>query len=266
MDIFNEVVCVQMDYIDGRLEANVEKAIGFIQKIRSENSHAALVVFPEMALFGYDRLELLDTLSQEEVNSALGLIAAECSKANLQVVIGGPFIFYNEEGKRIVENAVYFTSSKGEVQHIYSKAHLISSEKDFFEANQSFAVCNTALGKTGFLICWDSAFAEMGRFYGMIKVDAIIVIAAWEAPYLHQWQLSVEGRSFDNSVPVIATNRVGSTEQNSFFGHSIITDSLGNVVAENTSEKEGYISAKITGLRKTEELEQFGSPIAELMM
>lgn len=266
MDIFNEVVCVQMDYIDGRLEANVEKAIDFIQKIRSENSHAALVVFPEMALFGYDRLELLDTLSQEEVNSALGLIAAECSKANLQVVIGGPFIFYNEEGKRIVENAVYFISSKGEVQHIYSKAHLISSEKDFFEANQSFAVCNTALGKTGFLICWDSAFAEMGRFYGMIKVDAIIVIAAWEAPYLHQWQLSVEGRSFDNSVPVIATNRVGSTEQNSFFGHSIITDSLGNVVAENTSEKEGYISAKITGLRKTEELEQFGSPIAELMM
>lgn len=265
MDIYDEVVCVQMNCKDGALNENTEKIISFLQKIRNEKAHGVLAVFPEMALFGYDRLEQLKDISQKDIDFCLNAIASYCSELKIQAVIGGPYIYSDKQNKKIVENAVYFISTEGEAHHIYSKAHLIASEKEYFEPNQSFAICKTALGKTGFLICWDSAFCEMGRFYGLSKVDAIIVIAAWEAPYLHQWRLAVEGRSFDNSVPVIAVNRVGDSGKNNYFGHSIITDRMGNVVAENTSGKEGFISARINGLKNSKELESFGSPIAEIM-
>jgi N-carbamoylputrescine amidase len=63
----------------------------------------------------------------------------------------------------------------------------------------------------------------------------------------HIWQRAMQGHAVSNHVPVIAANRIG-TETNpasgtaqSYYGHSFIADSEGNLVQEMDNKSEGVI-------------------------
>lgn len=92
----------------------------------------------------------------------------------------------------------------------------------------------------------------------------MIVSAAWELPYRRQWELAVGARSFDNSIPVIASNRIGRDGTAEFLGNSLITDCMGEIAAENVSGREGFVIARADMLFCKEKRKSFGSQIDEL--
>jgi predicted amidohydrolase len=252
------VAAVQMNSVDGDIESNTAHIIDFVTKLKNADKKIVLAVFPEMCLYGYDRLEeISDLYTQEDILGSLEEIARVSRNCGLELVIGAPLIC--DKG---VENSLYFISNCGKVSHLYSKTHLINSESGVFTAGKQFCVSNTALGKAGFLICWDTAFAEASRLYARADVKLIIAGAAWEKPYTHQWKTAVCGRSFDNGVPIIGANRVGKNSSNNFCGHSVITDRMGNILSEADGEQEMFITAPVSELFGLDI--EFGLPLNEL--
>lgn len=251
---------VQMDCRTAALKENTEHIIELLRRMKQEEPEILLAVFPEMALYGYDELEQIAVrTSRKEIEGCLKRIGTECKKLQINAVAGAPY--FGETG---LENALYFLGADGTVEHVYSKQYLIEPERKVFVPGNSGEVYKTSFGSLGFLVCWDSAFPEAARVYGMAGADLMIVCAAWEAPYGRQWELAVCARSFDNDIPAIAANRIGRDGALSFAGRSMITDCMGNILTEETEGKEGYIIAELGKLYSREKRKGFGSQIEEL--
>lgn len=251
---------VQMDCISGNIKENAEHMIRMIEKMKREEPGIVFAVFPEMALYGYEKLEeIAIRFRQWEITECLKEIAITCEQLQLDAVVGAPYI-----GGLGVENALYFLNTKGKVQRVYSKIHLIGAERAVFVPGDSYGICNTSFGKIGFLICWDSAFPETARVYAKAGVKLLVISAAWENPYGRQWELAVCGRSYDNDLPVIASNRIGKSGGLEFAGKSMITDCLGNIIAKEAESKDIYIIADLQQMFSKEKRQGFGSQIEEL--
>lgn len=251
---------VQMNCEEGNLTNNTIRIAAWIQKICREAADISLILFPEMILYGYSRFEEISKrFEQKDIDLCLNELAKKCVACQVNIVVGAPKI----EGKR-VENALYYIDLNGRPRHVYSKVHLIENERMYIHASDYYTICETPLGKTGFLICWDSAFSEAARLYKKLQADAIIVCAAWEEQYLWQWKLAVAGRSFDNSVPVFGSNRVGNNGYVHFAGHAMITDCMGNIVKELKSKTDDYLIVDIEQAKNKLKLKEFGSPYGEL--
>ena len=254
------LAAVQMDCIVGDIKQNTSHAIRLLENLLEKEPDIVLAVFPEMALYGYEKFEdLKRKYTQKEIDHALLTIAAVCKTNQVEVVIGAPY--YHTSG---IENALYYISDTGAIQQVYAKTHLIEAEQNCFQPGDTYSILETPLGKVGFLICWDSAFVEPARLYAKSGVDLLIVSAAWEAPYERQWELAVCGRSFDNSIPVLAANRVGEDGNCSFFGQSLITDCMGNICTDNIGNQEGFVITEWTEVSDARKREDFGTQIKEL--
>lgn len=254
------VAAVQMECITGEIRENSIHIIRLLEQMKQKQPEVVLAVFPEMALYGYEKLEEISTrTSPSEIEENLKEIASVCQAQRLNAVVGAPYF-----GKTGLENALYFLNIQGVVQHVYSKMHLIETEKNVFVPGKSYGICQTPFGKIGFLICWDSAFPETGRTYAGAGVRLLAVSAAWENPYERQWELAVCGRSFDNDISVAASNCIGKSGGLRLAGQSMITDCLGNILAEKTDGREGFITADLDQMLTKEKRRGFGSQIEEL--
>ncbi len=58
-----------------------------------------------------------------------------------------------------------------------------------------------------------------------------------------RWQRAMVGHAVSNVIPVIASNRVGSEGQQTFYGHSFIADVSGEKIKELNRQEEGFILA-----------------------
>ena len=254
------VAAVQMECITGKIKENTAHIIQFLKKMKQEQPEIVLAVFPEMALYGYEKLEEISIrTSQPEIEENLKKIASVCEKLQVNAVAGAPYF-----GKTGLENALYFLNTQGKIQHVYSKMHLIEGERNVFVPGKSYGVCQTSFGKIGFLICWDSAFSETARMYAKAGAELLLVSAAWESPYERQWELAVCGSSFDNDIPAAASNCIGKSGGLRLAGQSMITDCLGNILAKETEDGEGFITARLEQMLAKEKRQGFGSQIKEL--
>lgn len=145
-------------------------------------------------------------------------------------------------------NSLYFFNTNGDFKKVYSKKHLIDAEINYFSPGNEYGICHTSLGKAGLLICWDSAYPEEAKHYSDKNVDFIIVSAAWELPYTRQWELSTATRSFDNHIPLVASNRIGTDSNCTYLGNSTIYDNIGNTVSAATDMSECFVTAEFKSL------------------
>ena len=79
------------------------------------------------------------------------------------------------------------------------------------------------------MICWDTAFPEVARIYGLKGADLLIVSTNWEDPYEEEWdptKINSHEEDWDLIITTIrslmvAANRVGDDGKVlSFFGRS----------------------------------------------
>ena len=98
------VAAVQMDCVPGNIKENTRRIIRFLEKMKKEEPGILFAVFPEMALYGYERLEEISMrYQQQEITKYLEEIAVVCKKLQLDAVVGAPC--FGEAG---LENALYF--------------------------------------------------------------------------------------------------------------------------------------------------------------
>ena len=82
-------------------------------------------------------------------------------------------------------------------------------------------------GCAGLAICYDLRFPELFRRYALEGARLLILPAAWPHPRRMHWRTLLRSRAIENQWFVAACNRVGTTEDVSFFGASAVIDPWG---------------------------------------
>ena len=175
----------------------------------------------------------------------------------LSVVL--PTSFF-EKDNNTYYNSLAVIDADGSISEPYRKSHIPDGpgyeEKYYFHpGNTGFKVFETKYAKIGVGICWDQWFPEASRIMALNGAELLFYPTAIgsepDTPELDSrdsWQLVMQGHSAANTLPVIASNRIG-TETNekfsmTFYGSSFITDGTGVKVKECSSDREEYIIHK----------------------
>jgi len=176
--------------------------------------------------------------AMQEVASRLGVVV--------------PASYYERDGQHYY-NSMALVDADGSVLGTYRKSHIPDGpgyeEKFYFRpGNTGFKVWSTRFGRIGVGICWDQWFPEAARAMVLMGADVLLYPTAIgsepEDPGLDTrrlWQRAMLGHAISNLVPIVAANRTGTEDGQSFYGHSFISDHFGDIRAELPASEEGVI-------------------------
>lgn len=240
------VSCAQLLPKLGDRAANLEKMSAYVEQIMAEKPGTNLIVFPELMTSGYEGTpemfqELAETLPNGESMQVMGALA---KKHHVHIIYGLPE--RDPVLTDVLYNAAVLINSDGIAVGTYRKVHPFADEKRWCRAGCEVPVFDTEIGKLGIMICWDTGFPEIARCCALKGADLLVVSTNWEDPYADDWDLITKARSFDNTLHLVAANRIGDDGKTlSFFGHSKIMGPTGREIAALDERKEGYISAEL---------------------
>ena len=240
------VSCAQLLHKLGDRAANLEKMSAYVEQIMAEKPGTNLIVFPELMTSGYEGTpemfqELAETLPNGESMQVMGALA---KKHHVHIIYGFPE--RDPVLTDVLYNAAVLINSDGIAVGTYRKVHPFADEKRWCRAGCEVPVFDTEIGKIGIMICWDTGFPEIARCCALKGADLLVVSTNWEDPYADDWDLITKARAFDNTLHLVAANRIGDDGKTlSFFGHSKIMGPTGREIAALDERKEGYISAEL---------------------
>ena len=167
-----------------------------------------------------------------------------------------PTSFFELDGQHHY-NSLAMIDDEGEVMGVYRKSHIPDGpgyeEKFYFRpGNTGFKVWKTKYGTIGIGICWDQWYPETARAMMLMGAEILFFPTAIgnephdpELDTSRMWQRAMVGHSVSNVVPVVAANRIGTEEGQTFYGHSFIADERGDYVQNFGREETGVLVASI---------------------
>lgn len=165
----------------------------------------------------------------------------EASQAGLAINVG---IHEPATGGKRVKNTLIWIDEGGSITHRYQKLHLFDVEiKDGPVLKESKSVepgssivppFPTSLGSMGLMICFDLRFPALSARLRDVGAQMITYPSAFTVPTgkVH-WETLLRARAIETQSYVIAAAQVGThNEKRVSYGHSMIVDPWGKVVAE----------------------------------
>jgi N-carbamoylputrescine amidase len=238
-------------------KANITNAKKLITKTASEGAQIILIqeLFESVYFCCLNKTEEFNMAKPFENNPLLQEMSALAKE--LSVVL--PISFFEKDNNTFY-NSLSVIDADGSISAPYRKSHIPDGpgyeEKYYFHpGNTGFKVFETQYAKIGVGICWDQWFPEAARIMALNGAELLFYPTAIgsepDTPELDSrdsWQLVMQGHSAANTLPVIASNRIG-TEKNekfsmTFYGSSFITDGTGVKVKECSRDNEEYIIQK----------------------
>jgi predicted amidohydrolase len=160
---------------------------------------------------------------------------------------------------RMRRNTSVLVDSGGEVRAVYRKIHLFDVELEGRELRESAAVergarVETATlpwGSVGLSICYDLRFPELYRCLRRRGAEVLAVPAAFTAQTgPAHWHLLCRARAAENQAFVVAPAQAGTHGQGRVsFGHALIVDPWGEILADAGPSGEGVALAELDPAR-----------------
>ena len=151
----------------------------------------------------------------------------------------------------------------GDIRARYDKIHLFDVDLPTGESwresavyaggREAVLVDGTPVGRLGLTICYDLRFPALFERLAEAGADLIAVPAAFTVPTGRaHWQVLLRARAIESSLFIVAAAQGGSHEDGrATYGHSMVVDPWGEVVAEAGAEEE-TLTATLTRARLDE--------------
>jgi predicted amidohydrolase len=235
------VAAVQIEPKLGRLAANLESIRERLAEAAA--AEARLVVFPECALSGYgfssreEGLAHAVTIDSDPVQQ----VVAACARHECFCVFG----MLERAGHRLF-NACVLAGPSG-VVGTYRKVHLPFLGVDMFAdpGDRPFAVHDAGGLKVGMHICYDGSFPETARVLTLLGAELLVLPTNWPTHSECAAEHMIPTRAMENTVYVMAVNRVGQESGFRFIGASSIVDPSGRSLARASADSEEILLADI---------------------
>jgi deaminated glutathione amidase len=245
--------CVQMRSGRDPLK-NRDAAVALVREAASRG--ADFVQTPEMtSLVERDRASLFDKVGPEAQDPTLAGLRDVARETGTMVHIGSIAVRVGDK----VANRAFLIDRDGEVVASYDKVHLFDvdlpngeswRESATYTGGDTAVLAETPWGLLGMTICYDVRFAALYRALAengasFLSAPACFTKQTGEA----HWHVLHRARAIETGSFMISAAQAGLHEDGrETFGHSLIVDPWGRVLADGGTET-GIILAEIdTGL------------------
>jgi len=190
------------------------------------------------------------TQDKDSVAAAAGRLAGELG-VFLHV---GSTAIRRADGK--LANRALLFAPDGSLRTSYDKIHMFDVDLDkgeswressAYEPGKEAVVTDIGEARLGFAICYDLRFPQLFRTEALAGADLLSVPAAFtrQTGEAH-WHVLLRARAIENGAFVVAAAQGGVHEDGrETYGHSLIVDPWGRVLAEADHAEPGVIVAEI---------------------
>ena len=224
---------IQMHVIPGDPAANIVHAAEMAREAAAGKPD--LILLPEVWSTGIPEDPSVPGADENGVPAAL---AMQDLAAELNIPIAAGSTADRRDGT--VRNTARVFDRAGMQAACYDKIHLIGlmgEDRIFIPGDRPCRFDLSGL-PCGLMICYDLRFPELARSLALSGARLLLIPAAWPKPRLHPWRILLQARAVENQVFTAAANCVGRTGPYDFFGHSLVADPLGNILAEAGEDEE----------------------------
>jgi len=235
-------------------QANIAKAEKLVREAAAKGAQVILIqeLFETPYFCQKPNPEHLQLATGVEDNPAI----QHFQKIAKELAVVLPISFFEQAG-RARFNSIAIIDADGTLLGVYRKSHIPDGpgyhEKYYFNPGDTgFKVWNTRYAKIGVAICWDQWFPETARSMALMGAELLFYpTAIGSEPHdpnitsRDHWQRVQQGHAGANLMPLIASNRIGTEEQDgydiTFYGSSFIADQFGEKVEEMDRTSEGVL-------------------------
>ncbi|RLB29437.1 MAG: carbon-nitrogen hydrolase [Deltaproteobacteria bacterium] len=212
-----------------------------IERLLSGCAGVDLLVLPELCNSGYNFTsyeQAWDTSEAIEGGPFIAFLESKCSSHNMHIVSG-----LNERDGDVLYNSAVLIGPNGYIG-TYRKLHLFLNERDFFQpGNAGLPVFDIGSCTLGMLVCFDWIFPEVWRILALKGAEIICHPSNLVLPGFAQRAIPIH--ALFNRVYVVTANRIGTEEELTFTGVSIIADPRGDILAQASRAKEEVVVREI---------------------
>ncbi|WP_406855105.1 carbon-nitrogen hydrolase family protein [Alsobacter sp. KACC 23698] len=232
-------------------KANIDQAVGLIRE--AATAGAAYVQTPEMSnTVNRDRAGLFDAISPEDRDPMLEAFRTLAREKRVHIHAGSLAIL-RDDGK--VANRAFLITPDGEIEARYDKIHLFDvdlpngeswRESRTYTGGDCAVVADLPAGRLGLSICYDVRFAYLYRALAEAGAEILSAPACFtrQTGEAH-WVVLHRARAIETGSFMISAAQAGLHEDGrETFGHSIIVDPWGRVLAE-AGDQPGVVMAEI---------------------
>ncbi|MDD2233743.1 MAG: N-carbamoylputrescine amidase [Desulfitobacteriaceae bacterium] len=233
------------------IDKNIAKAEVLVRKAAAEGSQIILLqeLFETPYFCQKEKADYYVYATELEYNKAINHFKKVAKE--LQVVL--PVSFY-EKKNYARYNSLAVIDANGEILGKYRKSHIPDGpgyeEKFYFNPGDTgFKVWDTCYARIGIGICWDQWYPEAARCMTLMGAEILLYPTAigsepqdGSIDSKEHWQACMLGHAAANLIPVVASNRIGTEEDEeskiTFYGSSFIAGPQGNIIREAGRTKE----------------------------
>lgn len=231
--------------------ANRDAAIALVREAAAGG--ADFVQTPEMtSLVDRDRAASFGKIVPEASDPTLAGLREVARELGIMIQIGSLAIRNGEK----VANRAFLIDPDGGIAARYDKVHLFDvdlpngeswRESSTYTGGDTAVLAATPWGPLGLTICYDVRFPTLHRALAENGADALASPAAFtrQTGEAH-WHVLLRSRAIETGSFVIAAAQGGTHEDGrETYGHSLIVDPWGKILAEADGDAPGIILAEI---------------------
>jgi predicted amidohydrolase len=222
---------------------------------------ADYVQTPEVSnMMQLNRTELFKHLATEENDASLKAYRALAAELNIHLHVGSLAVLATPDR---AANRSFLIGPDGQVLASYDKIHMFDidlpngesyRESANYQPGESAVISDLPWGRVGLTICYDVRFPALYRALAESGAAFLAVPSAFtQKTGEAHWHVLLRARAIENGCFVFAAAQGGVHEnKRATYGHSLIIDPWGKVLAEADSIEPGIIMARIDPTKVTE--------------
>jgi predicted amidohydrolase len=231
--------------------ANIDAAVRLIGEAKSAG--ADYVLTPEMTnIMEVKRERLFASIVPEEADTSLATFRELARKLGIYVHVGSLAIKTSPDR---AANRSFLIDPKGEIAARYDKVHMFDvdleggesyRESRTYRPGEQAVLSDLPWGRLGLTICYDLRFPALYRALAEAGATMMAIPSAFtqQTGEAH-WHVLLRARAVENGSFVFAAAQGGKHENGrETFGHSLIVDPWGRILAEGGTEP-GVVMADI---------------------
>lgn len=233
-------------------ETSLEQGIALIREARDKG--ADYIQTPEVTnIIQQNRKALFELLANDEDDRSLKAYRELARELKIYLHIGSIAVRATPER---AANRSFLIAPDGGILASYDKIHMFDIELDGgesyresanYQPGETAVISDLPWGRLGLTICYDVRFpalyralAEAGASF--IAVPSAFTVRTGEA----HWSTLLRARAIENGCFIFAAAQAGKHESGrETYGHSLIVDPWGEILAEGNSTDTGVVLAKI---------------------
>lgn len=231
-------------------EKNIARALQLVKQ--AARKQAKFILLPEVFIYRGERSELV-RVSEAISGPVIKAIAKAAKEYKTHILAGS--IYEKITGNKKVYNTSVLINNQGKIIERYRKINMFDAvlgktrikEGDVFKEGKKVVSADVENFKVGLSICYDLRFPEIYRKYALNGVQVLCVPSAFtHKTGKDHWHTLLRARAIENLSYVLAPNQVGVDHRGvKSYGHSLVVDPWGKIIAEGTANKEQIIYASL---------------------